>query len=441
MSTLSEDLDPHALADSVTVEAVMHHLRALQGIADRNDNRRASGTPGYEESVDYVVERLVAAGFDVEVPEFPIIYEETVAERLVVGGDEVDITVMRHSPDTPVGGVTAPLAVLPEGATGCAESDFAGADYTGTIVLIARGGGPHYVKQANAAAAGAVGTVIYNTNDEWLLGNLVSPDNARIPTGGISKADGAALRSRAGERVTLELRRFSEPRVSRNVIAQTRTGRTDRVVMAGAHLDSVVDGPGINDAGAGCAALLTTALSLGGSPDVRNAVRFAWWGAEELGQIGSNHYVRSLTEAQLADVALYLNFDMLSSPNGGYFVFDGGPGPEGSAHIEQSFRDFLACRGVATEPLSLFGGFDHAVFVEAGVPTGGLYTGATAIKTAEQAVKWGGTAGLAYDPNYHQAADQLSNVDQVMLANNAAAVGWVIARYAADTDALPTRAS
>ncbi|MGH3862896.1 M28 family peptidase [Actinokineospora sp.] len=430
---------PQDLADSVTADAVLHHLQAFQRIADRNGGSRASGTPGHEESVDYVAERLIAAGFEVRLQDFPIIYEETVAERLQVGADTIPITVMRHSPDTPLGGITGPLAVLD--ATGCEESDFDGADYTGTIVLIRRGGGPHWVKQANAAKAGAIGTIIHNTNDEWLLGNLVSPDNARIPTGGIAKADGATLRERAGDQVTLDLRRFSEPRVSRNVIAQTKTGRTDRVVMAGAHLDSVVDGPGINDAGAGCAALLTAALELGGTPEVRNAVRFAWWGAEELGQIGSNHYVRALSDAQLRDVALYLNFDMLSSTNGGYFVFDGGPGPEGSVHIEKSFMDFLAGRGVETEPLSLFGGFDHAVFVEAGIPTGGLYTGATAIKTPEQARKWGGTAGLAYDPNYHQAADELSNVDQVMLAHNAAAVGWVIAQYAADTDALPTRAS
>lgn len=433
-------------AERIGVDAVLGHLAELQRIADRNGGTRASGTPGHEESVDHVAGLLAAAGFDVTVREFPITYAETLAERLVVGGEELDVTVMRYSPNTPEGGITGTLSVLPPGRTlGCDPADFTGGDHTGRIVLVERGGCPHSRKQQNAAAAGAAGVLVHNNNDEWLLGTLVSADEARIPTGGISRELGERLRSLAGAPVILDLRMSAEQRTSRTVIAQTRTGRTDNVVMAGAHLDSVVEGPGINDAATGCAALLDTALRLGATPSVTNAVRFAWWGAEEFGQVGSNEYVDSLSADQRLDIALYLNVDMLGSSNGGYFVFSGTDlgdrAPRGCAAIESAFRDALAEQGVESDPLSLVGGFDHMPFVDAGIAVGGLYTGATAIKTPAQAAKWGGTAGIAFDPGYHRAADDLSNVDRTALAANTTALARVTARYAADTTDLPDRAA
>ena len=149
--------------------------------------------------------------------------------------------------------------------------------------------------------------------------------------------------------VTITTDVIREIRVNQNVIAQTHTGRADNVVMAGAHLDSVPAGPGINDNGSGSAALLETALKLGSSPNVKNAVRFSFWGAEEPGLLGSQAYVDSLDFEQQLDIAMYLNFDMIGSPNTGYFVYDGddsdgegaGPGPFGSAQIEQTFVDYL----------------------------------------------------------------------------------------------------
>jgi Zn-dependent M28 family amino/carboxypeptidase len=422
------------LASAVTVAGVYQHLVELQRIADRNGGCRASGTAGYEESVEYVVNRLLDADFEVSVPEFPITFAETVAERLSVAGETVGITVMRYSPDTPIGGVTGPLAIAR--GQGMEPADFAGSDFRGAIALIQRGGGRLAAKQRLAAEAGAIGAVIYNNNPEWLLGNLGSDADARIPTGGISQVDGQALLARAGAQVTLELRTATSPRTSRTVLAQTRTGRPDNVVMAGAHLDSVVDGPGINDAGTGCAALLETALQLS---TVDNAVRFVWWGAEELGQIGSNHYVETLDPERLLDIALYLNFDMLASRNGGYFVFDGDDGPEGSAPIAALLENLLAAQGVRTERVPLRGGYDHMPFVEAGIPVGGLYTGATGIKSSTQAALWGGAAGLAYDPCYHSAIDDLTNVDSTMLANNTAAVARVIGAAASGAAGVPPR--
>jgi Zn-dependent M28 family amino/carboxypeptidase len=236
------------------------------------------------------------------------------------------------------------------------------------------------------------------------------------------------------------------------VIAETQTGRKNNVVMAGAHLDSVAAGPGINDNGTGSAALLETALQLGGSPKVNNAVRFAWWSAEELGLVGSEYYVQNLDFEQQLDIALYLNFDMIGSPNAGYFTFDGddsdgvgaGPGPFGSGQIEAAFQSYFDYVGIPLESRDFDGRSDYGEFILQGIPAGGMFTGAEVVKTEEQVEKWGGTAGIAFDPCYHQACDNLGNVDRVALDRNSDAAAFVLASYAISTEdinGVPPRAS
>ncbi|ACU34112.1 M28 family metallopeptidase [Actinosynnema mirum] len=441
------------LTKEVGVDGVNRHLIALQRIADRNDGNRAVGTPGYDASVDYVVGKLRGAGYEVTTPQFTYPVQVYDAATAAVGGDEYEALALEESPQTPVGGLTGPLRAVPEDATpGCEADDFAGQDFTGAIALIRRGACTFDVKHRNAAAAGAVAVLVANNADGPLSGvTLGSP--GVVPTGGVSKADGTALFGRAGQQVTVDLRFHEENRVARNVIAQTRTGRSDNVVMAGAHLDSVEEGPGINDNGTGSAGLLETALKLGGSPKVNNAVRFAWWGAEELGLVGSTEYVRALDFEQQLDIALYLNFDMIGSPNAAYFVYDGddsdgvgaGPGPHGSAQVEQAFTDYLAAaKGVEVEGTDFDGRSDYGEFIARGIPAGGLFTGAEGKKTDDQAAKWGGEAGAAFDPNYHGPGDTLANLDRTALDRNADALAWVTASYAISTEdvnGVPPRAT
>ncbi len=200
--------------------------------------------------------------------------------------------------------------------------------------------------------------------------------------------------------------------------------------MAGAHLDSVPEGPGINDNGSGTAALLEIATRMGASPPVGQAVRFAWWGSEEEGLIGSTQYVEGLSEADRRAIAVYLNFDMVGSPNPGYLAYDGdnsdnvgaGPGPAGSGVVEQVLVDGLGAVGVRAEGTDFDGRSDYGPFIEAGIPSGGLFTGAEEIKTPEQAQLWGGAAGRPYDPCYHQRCDRLSNVDQAAFDRNLDAI-------------------
>ncbi|SDO96554.1 M28 family metallopeptidase [Lentzea jiangxiensis] len=430
------------LSKKVTVEGVNRHLIAFQRIADRNGGTRAALTPGYDASVDYVAGKLRDEGFIVTTPTFSYEINVNDAETARVDGVNYQALIMTASPQTPVGGVTGPLRVVPEDATtGCEASDFAGQDFTGSVALIRRGGCTFEQKHLNAHAAGAIAVLVSN-NTAGPLSDVTLTNPGKIPTGGISQADGTTLAGKAGSAVTVDMRFHSETRTERNVIAQTRTGRTNNVVMAGAHLDSVELGAGINDNGTGSAALLETALQLGSRPKVDNAVRFAWWGAEERGLIGSEEWVRSLTFEQQLDIALYLNFDMVGSPNAAYFIYDGdnsdgvgaGPGPFGSAQIEKAFADYFAAKGVPTEGTDFSGRSDYGEFIAQGIPAGGLFTGAEGVKTAAQAAKWGGTAGVAYDPCYHAACDNLGNVDRVALGRNAGAIAFVTAAYGVSTE-------
>ncbi|MFE0697461.1 M28 family metallopeptidase [Streptomyces sp. NPDC058869] len=219
-----------------------------------------------------------------------------------------------------------------------------------------------------------------------------------------------------------------------NLIADWPGGDPNKVLMAGAHLDSVSSGAGINDNGSGSAAVLETALAVsraGYQPDKH--LRFAWWGAEELGLIGSKYYVNNLPSAERSKLSGYLNFDMIGSPNAGYFVYDDDP------VIEKTFKDYFAGLGVPTEiETEGDGRSDHAPFKNAGVPVGGLFTGAGYTKSSAQAQKWGGTAGQAFDRCYHSSCDNLSNINDTALDRNSDAAAHAIWTLSSGTGEPPT---
>ncbi|WP_282686693.1 MULTISPECIES: M28 family metallopeptidase [unclassified Streptomyces] len=219
-----------------------------------------------------------------------------------------------------------------------------------------------------------------------------------------------------------------------NLIADWPGGDPNKVLMAGAHLDSVSSGAGINDNGSGSAAVLETALAVsraGHQPDKH--LRFAWWGAEELGLIGSRYYVNNLPSAERSKLSGYLNFDMIGSPNAGYFVYDDDP------VIEKTFKDYFAGLNVPTEiETEGDGRSDHAPFKNVGIPVGGLFTGAGNTKSAAQAQKWGGTAGQAFDRCYHSSCDNLSNVNDTALDRNSDAAAHAIWTLSSGTGEPPT---
>ncbi|MFI6371660.1 M28 family metallopeptidase [Streptomyces sp. NPDC050546] len=222
---------------------------------------------------------------------------------------------------------------------------------------------------------------------------------------------------------TTTLQQFTASgRTGYNLIADWPGGDTSQVVMAGSHLDSVSSGPGINDNGSGSAAVLETALAVARAQyKPTKHLRFAWWGAEELGLVGSRYYVNQLATGDRSRISAYLNFDMIGSSNPGYFVYDDDPA------IEKTFKDYFSGLGVPTEiETEGDGRSDHAPFKSAGVPVGGLFTGASRAKTAAQAAKWGGTAGRAFDRCYHSSCDTTANISDTALDRNSDAVAHAV---------------
>ncbi len=439
---------PRAAVDlpaAVQGDAVFAHLQQLDRIAKEHGGNRAAGTPGYDASLDYVVKTLRDKGFDVQTPEFEFQRFQVRAQSLAAGGRNLEVATLTYSPATPEGGITAPLvAVPPDDTPGCEAADYAGVTVRDGIALVKRGSCPFSQKQKVAAEQGARAVVVYNHEDGRPGGTLGAP--GPIPAVAVSKADGEALAAQP-QPVTLVVDSRTEKTMSRNVIAQTRTGATDNVVMVGAHLDSVPAGPGINDNGSGTAAVLETALQLGPAPQVRNAVRFAWWGAEELGLLGSEAYVEGLSAEARLDIALYLNFDMVGSPNPGYFSYDGDnsdavgepAGPQGSAEIEQVTNAYLEQIGVTPQGTDFSGRSDYGPFIARGIPSGGTDSGVEEKKTAAQVERWGGTEGEAFDKNYHAPGDTIDNINREALARHSRVVAYLTQRYSESTDGVPGR--
>ena len=449
------------LLECVTVEGVRAHQAAFQAAADANGGVREASTPGYAASGAYVAGQLEAAGYDVTIQDFqyPFFEELAIAELDQVSPvttsypyfDGAGFATMSYSGS---GEVTAPTQDVdfadPTGqsantsTSGCEIEDFAGF-VDGNIAIVQRGSCSFGLKALNAEASGAVGVVIYNEGqpgrEAAFLGTLGAP-GLTIPAVGASYAVGRELAA-AGVVAHMKVDAISELRNTFNVLAESNGGDPDNVVMVGAHLDSVSEGPGIQDNGSGSGAILEVAIQMQKVKPV-NKVRFAWWGAEESGLLGSEHYVAELTQEEADQIALYLNFDMIGSPNYFFGIYDGddsdgvgaGPGPIGSAQIEKTFEDYYDSVGQPYQGTDFSGRSDYGPFIAIGIPAGGLFTGAEGIKTVDEAAIYGGTAGDQYDPCYHLACDTFDNISLFALDTNSDAVAYATLNYAMSTELI-----
>ena len=434
------------LTECVTLDGVRAHQAALQQIADANGGTRVSGSPGYDASVEYVAGKLEAAGYTVEIQPFQfqtfITLSPSILEQVAPGpAAPIANNVLAYSGS---GDVTAPvtaLAASPADPTpGCEAADFAGFP-AGNIALISRGACTFQIKATNAYNAGASGVVIYNNAEGVINGTLGNGFTLNIGVTSVTEAVGQQLAATPGLVMRLKTDTFRGIATTYNVLAETTGGDAANVVMAGAFLDSVNAGPGINSNGSGSAALLETALQMA-KVKPRNKVRFAWWGASRSGLIGSTFYVNGLSAEERLKIALYLNFDMIGSPNFVYFVYDGddsdavgfGPGPDGSAAIEKTFEAYYDSRGLPYKGTDFSGRSDYGPFIAAGIPSGGVFTGAEGLKTAQEASLWGGTAGVAYDPCFNLACDTYANNNDSALDINADAVAFSVLKYAMSTE-------
>ena len=437
------------LLECVTLEGVRTHQAALQAIADANNGIRTSGTPGYDASVEYAVQVFTAAGYQVTVQPFTfqtfISLSPSVVEQVSPGpAGPIENNILSYSGSGDVTGAVTALAAPPGDATpGCEAADFAGFP-AGNIALISRGACTFAIKATNAYNAGASAVIIYNNAAGTLNATLGNGFALDIAVTSVTQAVGDQLAATPGLVMRVKTDTFRGLATTYNVLAESAAGDANNVVMVGAHLDSVNAGPGINDNGSGSAAILETARMMA-KVKPRNKVRFALWGAEESGLVGSTFYVNNLSDEERTKIALYLNFDMIGSPNHVFFIYDGddsdavgaGPGPGGSAEIEKVFEKYYTERGIPFQGTDFSGRSDYGPFINiAGIPSGGLFTGAEGIKTAEQAARWGGTAGQAYDPCYHLACDTYANNNDTALDVNADAVAYATLQYAMNTEAV-----
>ena len=452
------------LRKALTFDGIATHLKKFQKLADANGGNRASGFAGFDASADYVERQLENAGWNVRTQDFdfdvffqdaPSVFEQT-APNPTTYVEDADYSTMRFSGG---GEVTAELVAVdlilppsakPSSSSGCEPSDFSGLDLAGRVALLQRGTCDFAVKVENAADAGAAAAVMFNEGQEGRTGVVFGTLGtlARIPaldTGfalGNSLA-GGTTNGPTGTSVHVKTTTRSEQRTTRNVIAEAPSGDPKRVVMAGAHLDSVAASPGIQDNGTGSATLIELARQISKlEVEPANRLRFAWWGAEEDGLIGSTNYVGELSKKQAKRLELYLNFDMIGSPNFARLIYDGdgsafeAAGPKGSAAIERNFERYFKSQDLATAATAFDGRSDYGPFIDAGIPAGGLFTGADGIKTAKQQQVFGGVAGFAFDPCYHQACDRFDNVRAKALRQMSDAVADAVALYGFDLSSL-----
>jgi hypothetical protein len=461
------------LLECVTLEGVREHQAAFQAIADANDDpfypgTRAAGTEGYAESVEYVAGLLEDAGYEVTLDpvEFEFNFPATLRQLTPVMA-EYETGVFSGSGSGTVEGNVIPIDINLEtgedavSTSGCEPSDFAGIDWSGDadIALVQRGTCFFGTKAFYAEQAGAEAVIIFNQGntperEELIVADATSldppdPDDPpltvshTIPVVGASFADGLAL-ALPGSTAFVEVDP-PEIRTDYNVIAELPGKNENNVVMAGAHLDSVIEGPGIQDNGSGSAALLETALAMA-NLHPENTVRFAWWAAEEIGLLGSTDYVEGLSQAELDRIALYLNYDMIGSPNYIFMVYDADestfPAPDGidippgSVAIEDLYESYYTLIGEPYDDTEFSGRSDYQAFIENGIPSGGLFTGAEEIKTEEQAAIWGGVAGEQFDPCYHLACDTYDNIDLHALEVNSDLVAFAQLYFAYSTETV-----
>ena len=303
------------LPRSVSTARLRQHLAALQRIADAHGGTRVAASPGYAASVRYVRDALVAAGYRPSVSTFPFTsYRERreVARQLTPTARPIRVEAIDYSPSTPAGGLRGRVAPADNG---CEPGDFAGT--RGRIAIASRGACFIFQKAQNAAAAGARALLVFTTEPGPIDATLGDPNASRIPVAAIEAPIARSLLGANDAIVNLEITTEKRHTTSQNVIASTHA--QGRVLLVGAHLDSVLAGAGINDNGTGVAALLELARVLRARAP-RLAVRVAFWGSEEFGLVGSRAYASSVDPAQLAG---YLNFDMLGTRGGSAGVYKG----------------------------------------------------------------------------------------------------------------------
>jgi hypothetical protein len=426
---------PSRLIECVQTDDLWNHMQAFQAIADANPGpdghpSRNSGEPGYLASVNYVKDKMEAAGYDVKIQPYTFLYTAFVGTPALseTGPTPRDFQLVNDwNPGTsngtadadvePAGGLVIPPTPESSSTSGCTSADFS--SFTaGHIALIQRGGCNFGVKVLNAKAAGATGVVIFNEGNPGrtsvINGSLLDADNnpfvPDIPVAFTSFDTGTALLDEynAGTppHMTLDIHVVVDPnRDDYNVIAESKGGDPNHVLVVDAHLDAIY-GAGMLDNASGSATILDIAEKMK-NVTPRNKLRFIWFGGEELGLLGSEYYVDNLPKSERNKIGYDLDADVTATPNYLIGVLDpAGPDLFGrtvtSTFPHRVYQPSTVARDQAVAYLNSIGknheflspvGTDAISFNNVGIPASGVLTGQDCCKSQEEVDLFGGFTG------------------------------------------------
>jgi Zn-dependent M28 family amino/carboxypeptidase len=480
---------PSKLIECIQTADLWNHMKAFQKIANQNPGpdghpSRNSGEPGYRASVDYVAARMRAAGYNVTIQPYKFLYYAYVgtptfaevsptAHTYTLNGDwgPGQSTGTANAAIQPVGGIVIPPD--PNGSTstsGCTSADFAGFT-AGRIALIQRGGCNFGVKVLNAKDAGASGVIIFNEGNpgrtDLLIGSMVdaagNPIVPTIPVAFTTFAGGSTLldqyRTGPAPVMNINIRAIVDPnRDDWNVIAESKGGDKNHVVVVDAHLDAIY-GAGMLDNASGSATILDVAEKMKNVQPL-NKLRFIWFGGEELGLLGSAYYVNNLSSSELSHIGYDLDADVTATPNYTIGVLDpAGPdlfsGVSTNTFPNRVYKASTVARDQAIAYFDSVGlnhelfspeGTDAISFNEVGVPASGLLTGQDCCKNQHEVDLFGGYLGNfegnipSFDggcvDNAFLWCDNLSNNDPQVLTFMSKAFATMVVQMAFDTKVM-----
>ncbi|KAF2196091.1 aminopeptidase Y precursor [Delitschia confertaspora ATCC 74209] len=439
-----------ALQDHISGDRLMERAKKMFEIAklgedEYNHPTRVIGSLGHLGTLNYIYSTILELGeyYSISNQSFPAVSGNIFESRLVLG-DEVPKSAapMGLTPATkdkePVHGKL--VLVKNEG---CVSTDYP-AEVTGNIAFIQRGTCPFGTKSELAGRAGALAAVVYNYEKGGVQGTLGTPSEYHVATFGLSGEEAEPIIKKLENKEYVDSIAYIDAEVKSiltvNIVAQTTQGDPDNCVMLGAHSDSVAEGPGINDDGSGTMSLLEVATQLT-KYSVKNCVRFAWWAGEEEGLLGSDYYVASLSKEENQKIRLFMDYDMMASPNFAYQVYNAtnAANPVGSEELRNLYVDWYEEQGLNYTFIPFDGRSDYDGFIRNGIPGGGIATGAEGVKTKEEEAMFGGSAGDWYDPCYHQLCDGVGNVNETAWVVNTKLIAHSVATYAASLKDFPKR--
>jgi hypothetical protein len=481
---------PSKLLPCIQTNDLWNHMQNFQAIANANPGpdghpSRNSGEPGYKASADYVAAKMEEAGYNVRLQPYTFTYyaykaQPTLSEVSPTAHDYAlsdewnsgQSTGIANAELEPAGGIIIPATQTPSSSSGCTAGDFT--NFTsGRIALIQRGTCNFGVKVLNAQAAGASGVIIFNegnTNPDRtavLAGSLQdaagNPIIPTIPVGFTSFAIGRDLYNQYQQGLhpvmNLSIDAIVKPNAEDwNVIAESKGGDKNHVVVVDAHLDAIY-GAGMLDNASGSATILDIAQKMK-NVNPTNKLRFIWFGGEELGLLGSKYYVDNLSSTELSHIGYDLDADVTATPNYIIGVLDPAAPDFFSRTVPATFpnRVYKASNVSRDQSVEYFdsiglnhellspNGTDAFSFNEVGIPASGLLTGQDCCKTQAEVDLFGGSTGRLEGlttpfqggcvDNAFEWCDNLDNNDKTVLTFMSKAFANTVVRMAFDTKVM-----